>query len=133
MKTPLLTTKLFTPPPGSNLVSRVRLIEQLNVGLSCKLTLISAPAGFGKTTLVSTWAEQLRRPVAWLSLDEGDNDLARFLTYFLAALQTIGSNIGEGVMGAIQSPGEVNTDAVGIFTSGSHLDTKKTSTSFCTR
>jgi hypothetical protein len=66
--------------------------ERLNAGLiaGCKLTLISAPAGFGKTTLVSEWVVGCEwRPVAWLSLDEGDNDPARFLTYLVAALQTI--------------------------------------------
>jgi LuxR family maltose regulon positive regulatory protein len=112
MATPLITTKLFTPTPGSNLVARVRLIEQLNAGLSCRFALISAPAGFGKSTLLSAWAEQVSSPVAWLSLDEGDNDLARFLTYFIAALQTLDSNIGAGLLAALQSPGAVNTDVV---------------------
>ena len=74
-----------------------------------KLTLISAPAGFGKTTLLSEWVHGrggVTPPpqVAWLSLDEGDNDPARFLAYFVAALQTIEANIGEGVLAALQSP-----------------------------
>ena len=86
--------------------SRPRLIEQLNEGLSSgrKLTLISAPAGFGKTTLVSEWVAGCGRPAAWLSLDEGDNDPARFLTYLVAALQTIAPNVGEGVLRVLQSP-----------------------------
>ncbi len=71
---------------------------------SRRLTLISAPAGFGKTTLVSEWVAGCERPVAWLSLDEGDNDPTRFLTYLVAALQTIAANIGEGVLGVLQSP-----------------------------
>ncbi len=93
MSEPLLLTKLYVPPPRSTIVLRPRLIERLNEGLlaSRKLTLISASAGFGKTTLVSEWVAGCGRPVAWLSLDEGDNDPTRFLTYLVAALQTIAS------------------------------------------
>ena len=92
---PLLQTKLFIPPVRPELVSRPRLIERLNAGLHRKLTLISAPAGFGKTTLVSEWVDHLRLEsaagrriecrIAWLSLDEADNDPTRFLTRFVAA------------------------------------------------
>jgi LuxR family maltose regulon positive regulatory protein len=106
MSTPVLATKLYTPPPRPKVVLRPRLIERLNEGLSAsrKLTLISASAGFGKTTLVSEWVAGCDQKIAWLSLDEGDNDPACFLTYFIAALQTIMANIGEGVLGALQSP-----------------------------
>jgi len=106
MSTPILATKLYIPPPRSKIVLRPRLIERLNEGLSSggKLTLISAPAGFGKTTLVSEWAAVCQRPVAWLSLDEGDNDPIRFLTYLVSALQTIDVNIGKGVLAILQSP-----------------------------
>ncbi|MEW5960081.1 MAG: LuxR family transcriptional regulator [Chloroflexota bacterium] len=104
MSTPILATKLYIPPPRSKVVLRSCLIERLNDGLHRKLTLISAPAGFGKTTLVSEWVAGCERPAAWLSLDEGDNDPTRFLTYLVAALQTIAANIGEGVLGALQSP-----------------------------
>jgi LuxR family maltose regulon positive regulatory protein len=78
----------------------------LNAGLihRRKLTLISAPAGFGKTTLVSEWVAGSERPVAWVSLDEGDNDPARFLAYIIAALRSIEANIGKGVSSALQSP-----------------------------
>jgi LuxR family transcriptional regulator, maltose regulon positive regulatory protein len=102
--TPTLATKLYIPPPRPKVVPRPRLIEQLNEGLHRKLTLISAPAGFGKTTLLSEWVSGCERPVAWLSLDEGDNDPTRFLTYVVAALQTIAANIGKGVLGVLQSP-----------------------------
>ncbi|MGI8549683.1 MAG: hypothetical protein ACR2PL_02635 [Dehalococcoidia bacterium] len=85
----LLRTKLFAPPPRPDLVPRPRLLARLTVGLSGKLTLIAAPAGFGKTTLVSAWGAACPRPTAWLSLDEADNDPARFLAYLVAALQTI--------------------------------------------
>ena len=104
MQPPLLLTKLYVPPPRSNIVLRPRLLERLNEGLMRKLTLISASAGFGKTTLVSEWVAGCGRPVAWLSLDEGDNDPTRFLTYLVAALQTIAANIGAGVLAVLESP-----------------------------
>src|SRR6266487_3028882 len=106
MPTPILATKLYLPRLRPNVVSRPRLLERLNEGLHRNLTLISAPAGFGKTTLVSAWVEGIERPrarTAWLSLDEGDNDPARFLAYLVAALQTIAAHIGEGVLGMLQS------------------------------
>jgi LuxR family maltose regulon positive regulatory protein len=84
----------------------------LNEGLQCKLTLISASAGFGKTTLVSEWVASCGRPVAWLSLDEGDNNPARFLIYVVAALQTIVADLGEGVQAALQSPQPPATEAI---------------------
>jgi LuxR family maltose regulon positive regulatory protein len=106
MASSILVTKLYIPQPRSKIVPRPRLIERLNEGLSsgCKLTLISAPAGFGKTTLVSEWIVGCELPVAWLSLDEGDNDPARFLTYLIAALQTIAPKIGKGALAVLQSP-----------------------------
>lgn len=104
MPTPILATKLYIPAPRSKVVLRSRLIEQLNEGLHRKLTLISAPAGFGKTTLVSEWVAGCQRSVAWLSLDQGDNDPSRFLIYIVAALRTIEANFGRGVLGMLQSP-----------------------------
>ena len=104
MSTPILSTKLFIPPPRSKVVLRPRLIECLNEGMHRKLTLISASAGSGKTTLVSEWLAGCSQPAAWLSLEEGDNDPVRFLTYLYAALQTIAENIGEGVFALLQSP-----------------------------
>jgi len=106
MPTTILATKLYIPPPRSKIVLRPRLIERLKEGLyfGRKLTLISASAGFGKTTLVSEWIAKCGRSVAWLSLDEGDSDPTRFLTYLVAALQTIAENIGAGVLAVLQSP-----------------------------
>jgi LuxR family maltose regulon positive regulatory protein len=104
MPTSILATKLYIPRLRPNAVSRPHLIERLNEGLHRKLTLISAPAGFGKTTLVSAWVEGIERPVAWLSLDDQDNDSTRFLTYLVAALQKIATTIGEEVLSALQSP-----------------------------
>jgi LuxR family transcriptional regulator, maltose regulon positive regulatory protein len=102
--TPILATKLYLPRLRPNVVSRPRLIARLNEGLHRKLTLISAPAGFGKTTLVSAWVEGSERATAWLSLDRGENDLTGFLTYLVAAVQTIAPKFGEEVLHALQSP-----------------------------
>jgi LuxR family transcriptional regulator, maltose regulon positive regulatory protein len=100
----ILTTRLYIPPPRLKAVLRPGLIERLNAGLNSRLTLISAPAGFGKTTLISQWVAACGRPVAWLSLDESDNDPLCFLTYLVAALQTIAPKIGNSVTVALQSP-----------------------------
>jgi LuxR family maltose regulon positive regulatory protein len=114
MSTTILATKLYIPPPRSKIVLRARLIERLNESLSAsrKMTLISAPAGFGKTTLVSEWVTSCERTVAWLSLDEGDNDPACFLAYLVAALQTIAANIGAGALAVLQSPQPPSTESI---------------------
>ena len=112
MSTPILATKLYVPPPQPRVVHRPRLIERLNEGLHRRLTLICAPAGFGKTTLLSEWLAGWERPAAWLSLDEGDSDPTRFLTYLVAALQTVAADIGEGALGMLQSPRPPPTETV---------------------
>jgi LuxR family transcriptional regulator, maltose regulon positive regulatory protein len=112
MSTPILTTKLYIPPPRPKVVFRPRLLERLNEGMHRKLTLVSAPAGFGKTTLLSEWVAGCARPTAWLSLDEGENDPTRFLTYLVAALQTIAPTIGAGVLGVLQGPQPPPTEAI---------------------
>ncbi len=113
----LLVTKLYIPPASHNLVSRPRLTARLNDGLRCPLTLVSAPAGFGKTTLLSEWIHSLaltpapsssgrgemEARAAWVSLDCGDNDPARFWAYFIAALETLQAGIGESAMALLQS------------------------------
>ena len=106
MPAPILATKLYIPPSRRRVVLRPRLVERLNEGLAAgnKLTLVSAPAGFGKTTLVGEWVAGCGRPAAWLSLDEGDSDPSRFLTYLIAALQTVAPGIGDGVLTVLQSP-----------------------------
>ncbi|AOZ93883.1 LuxR C-terminal-related transcriptional regulator [Paenibacillus crassostreae] len=112
MTIPIISTKLYIPPTRTRVVLRPRLIERLNEGLHSKLTLVSASAGFGKTTLVSEWLAGCELPAAWLSLDEGDNDQTRFLTYLIAALQTIAANIGEGVFAVLQSPQPPATETI---------------------
>ncbi len=112
VSTPILATKLFVPPPQSKVVHRPRLVERLNEGMCHKLILISAPAGFGKTTLVSEWIAGCGKPVAWLSLDGGDNDPARFISYLVAALQTIQAGMGEGLLAALQSPQPLQIETI---------------------
>jgi len=107
MSPQLLSTKLFVPPPRSTLVPRPRLMERLSQGLTIPLTLISAPAGFGKTTLISEWrASNAGRdyPLACLSLDDDDNDPTRFLSYLVAALGTLKPDLAETAPGMLQSP-----------------------------
>lgn len=101
MPTPVLATKFFFPAPRPQITSRPRLLKRLNdeLGASRKLSLVCAPAGFGKTTLLSEWIIQRRRQqpgvcIAWLSLDAHDNDPSRFLAYLVAALQGVDAEIG---------------------------------------
>lgn len=129
----LLQTKLYIPPQRPDLVSRPRLIERLNHGLQIghKLTLISAPAGFGKTTLVAEWVSQKAEGrsmkdesedpstfilhtslVAWVSLDENDNDPRRFLTYTVAAMQHIDVGLGAEAMNVLQSSQPLATELI---------------------
>jgi LuxR family transcriptional regulator, maltose regulon positive regulatory protein len=109
---PLLTTKLYLPPARSNLVPRPRLIERLNAGSTHRLTLISAPAGFGKTTLLSAWIPQSHWCVAWVSLDEGDNDPTRFWSYFISAIQMLESHLGQNALRLLESPQRLPFDLI---------------------
>ena len=90
-----LTTKLYLPPARQTLVDRPALLEQLKDGLRGKLTLVSAPAGFGKTSLVAAWRKDCETPLAWVSLDEEDNEPLRFLDYLIGALQMVDTNLGD--------------------------------------
>ena len=107
---PLLETKLYVPRSRRGLVPRPRLSERLDRGIASKLMLVSAPAGFGKTTLLTEWlaagpaAPAGERLVAWLSLDRGDNDPASFWTYVIAALRTVASGVGESALALLQAP-----------------------------
>jgi LuxR family maltose regulon positive regulatory protein len=90
-----LTTKLYLQPARQTLVDRPVLLEQLKEGLRGKLTLVSAPAGFGKTSLVAAWQKDCETPLAWVSLDEEDNEPLRFLDYLIGALQTVDADLGD--------------------------------------
>lgn len=104
MNIPILTTKLHIPPARTKVVQRSHLFQRLSEGQQGKLTLISASAGYGKTTLVSEWLADCRRRAAWLSLDEGDNDPGRFLLHLIAAIKNIVDVNDQGVWRALQSP-----------------------------
>ncbi len=102
MSLPLLQTKLHTPTLRPTLVVRAHLLAKLNAGLSGKLTLVAAPAGFGKTMLICDWLRQTTVPAAWLSLDADDNDLNRFLRYVIGALQNVQPTLGREVLTLLQ-------------------------------
>ncbi|MFC2068015.1 LuxR C-terminal-related transcriptional regulator [Chloroflexota bacterium] len=104
MDKPLLKTKLYMPPPRPKLVSRPRLLERFKTGLQLKLMLVAAPAGYGKTTLLSEWVVNSQTPVGWLTLDEDDNEPTRFWSYVISAMQTVRADIGKSALGLLQSP-----------------------------
>jgi LuxR family transcriptional regulator, maltose regulon positive regulatory protein len=108
----LLATKLYVPRPRPHLVLRSHLIEHLQQGVAGALTLVSAPAGFGKTTLLAQWRAQTRMPVAWLSLEPEDNDATRFLSYVIAALQTFDPGLGTTARALLYAPQPAPVEAV---------------------
>jgi len=112
MHSEILTTKLYIPSPGLGLIPRPRLLDWLNQGLDKKLSLISAPAGFGKTTLLSQWIAQSEIPFCWFALDDNDNDLGRFLAYFIASLQSIQIEVDLQTLKLLQSPQQNTNDTV---------------------
>jgi LuxR family maltose regulon positive regulatory protein len=133
LPTNLLATKLFVPPARANLVVRPRLFERLQAGLRDKLTLIAAPAGFGKTTLLSAWlaarpedsglrkmvvtslspqSSALSTGVGWVSLDSADNDPLRFWSYVITALDTLAPGVGTTALALLQSPQPAPTEAI---------------------
>ena len=110
MDIPLLQTKLHIPPLRVDRLSRPRLLARLEEGLrpETRLILLSAPAGYGKTALLAEWARAQRDGglrVAWLSLEESENDPARFWTYLLAAIETVAPDVGQGARTMLQSAG----------------------------
>ena len=110
VSTPVLATKLFAPARRPQLVARPRLAERLDTTLEAghRLTLVSAPAGFGKTTVLSDWLadldqRQAHTRVGWLSLDDGDNDLTRFLAHLVAALRGVGLDVDTAVLESLHT------------------------------
>lgn len=114
MNLPLLQTKLYIPQSQANLVSRPGLLARLDQGLDGKLTLVSAPAGFGKSTLLVEWVHKAKIPFGWVTLDVNDNDLGRFLAYFVAGLDTINIPVDQQLLTLLRSPEEANIEAVFI-------------------
>lgn len=115
METPILRTKFYIPQRRANAVPRPDLIERLNLGLSGKLSLISAPAGFGKTTLVIEWLAQLPQDshrAAWISLDENDNEIIRFITYLIAAVQMIWPDFGSAALASLSAAQTLKVEAI---------------------
>src|SRR5512140_2687444 len=117
MSISLLSTKLHTPQSRPNAVPRARLANVLLDGFHGfhhrgSFALISAPAGFGKTTLLGEFVAGLHQPVAWLSLDDGDNDPIRFWSYLVAALQSVHPSLGDSVLALLQSPQPIPDDAL---------------------
>src|ERR687886_2185033 len=104
---PVLETKLYVPKPRRGALPRARLRERMDRAAGVKLTLVSAPAGFGKTTLLADWLAAVAidgRTVAWLSLDQSDNHPGSFWTYLVAALKTVAPGVGENAISLLQSP-----------------------------
>src|SRR5262245_61742144 len=108
----LLATKLNVPQPQPGFVGRARLVAALEAALAARLVLICAPAGAGKTALLADWARSGRRPVAWLSLDEADNDPARFWRHTVAALGRVRSGIAERVAPLLGPPAPPSFDGL---------------------
>ncbi|MEI7769133.1 MAG: LuxR C-terminal-related transcriptional regulator [Chloroflexales bacterium] len=104
----ILATKLYNPPIQSHFVQRAALVQRLEKGVQQgkRITLVSAPAGFGKTTLISAWmaSRDPYKPFGWVSLDDGDNDPVRFLIYVVAAIQKVNPDIGQTILATLQSP-----------------------------
>ncbi len=104
MTSSILTTKLFIPSPRPNYVARTGILESLDEAINFKLTLVAAPPGYGKSSLLSIWIQEREPPTAWLSLDPDDNDPALFFEYLIAALQTLNPKIGATSLALLQSP-----------------------------
>jgi LuxR family maltose regulon positive regulatory protein len=102
----ILLTKTIPPPPRPNVVTRERLLTRLNCGLhpGLRLTVVSAPAGFGKTTLIRSWLDRIDCSTAWLSLDEGDNDLVLFMRYLIVSLRQVVPDFGGAVLQSLNAP-----------------------------
>jgi len=106
----ILATKLFIPPVPDELIPRTSLVQRIEEGVNGKLIFVIAPAGFGKSSVLSAWARQARVPVCWLSLDSSDNDPVVLLSYLIASVQTIFPQLGDEILGALNSPDQSPID-----------------------
>ena len=102
---PILRTKLFMPPLRASTISRPGLVEHINQNITNKVLLISAPAGFGKSTLLAEWTAQATLPVCWLSLDQTENDPVNFLSYLISSIQSSYEDLGDSILNALRTPG----------------------------
>ena len=112
MSIPLMATKLFVPPHAPFAVSRSRLVRRLNEGLSGKATLLCAPAGFGKSSLLAEWVAQSGWPCAWISLDKSDSDPRQFLSYLVGAVQAVDAEVGTAAWALLQSSPPPSVESV---------------------
>lgn len=119
----LLKTRLTIPPVRSDLVARPRLVRSLEACMEHPLTLLAAPAGFGKTVVLSSWARQQQPSVSWVSLDSSDNDTTQFWTYLLAALDRLSPGLGAKPLSLLQSaqPAPIETVLVALINAISAL------------
>jgi LuxR family maltose regulon positive regulatory protein len=118
----MLLTKLHIPHAGNNIVHRSVLYEKLNIGLSRKLILVSAPAGFGKTTVVSDWINQNKISAAWFSIDKADNDPVEFLSYIISGIQSIQKGFGESALKLLHSPNKQSGESIASLLINEVLD-----------
>ncbi|PLX12788.1 MAG: hypothetical protein C0597_12515 [Marinilabiliales bacterium] len=121
----MLLTKLHIPQTGENIIHRSSLFEKLDEGLKRKLILVSATAGYGKTTLISSWISKNKLTTAWYSLDEKDNDVNVFLSYVIAALQTIDKSIGSELKQTLADPEELSVELITELLVSDLLETDK--------
>jgi LuxR family maltose regulon positive regulatory protein len=121
----MLLTKLHIPAAGNNIVHRSALHEKLNSGLKRKLILVSAPAGFGKTTVVSDWIFENKIPAAWFSLDNGDNDPVFFLSYIISGIQSIQEEFGKAANKLLNSPNSPSVESIASLLINEILDINK--------
>ena len=108
----MLLTKIHIPSPGTNLIHRSLLFDKLDDGLNRKLILVSAPAGFGKTTLISDWISQHKIPAAWVSLDKGDNDPVGFVSYIISGIQGIDKEFGLSALKLLKSSNKSSAESI---------------------